>query len=394
LRVAFVSTADPGSKAGWSGIPFYAYRALKLQLPRLTFMSSPAADLTLRAVKKWAHPLKLDPIREEMTSMAYAWALGGKLRAFNPDLVISVAGTHKLAKIEVDAPIIHFSDATFQAMVDYYPGHFSGLRARTLRQGEAAEARMIKKAAAVVLSSQWACRSAVEHYGADPAKVFCVPMGANFDSDLDHQRAPPADEVCRLLFVGVDWLRKGGDTALAVTRELRARGLKAELHVAGCDPPPEAEGPELVRHGFLSKGDPEQAARLNGLFASASFFLLPSRSEAFGVVFAEASAFGLPSVALATGGVPTAVEDGVNGLLLAADASVEQIADRIAGCWADAEAYAALCARARALSDGAELERLGRLDRADRRLACGSSPQSQGRGFLGASRSFGLTVDE
>jgi glycosyltransferase involved in cell wall biosynthesis len=341
LRVAFVSDTDPASKAGWSGIPFHAYQALKAHFPHLTYMTSPAMDLALRGLNKVARPLKLDVLREDLTSIVFARLLERQWRRFKPELVIGVAASHMLARVEVDVPIIHFSDATFRAMLDYYPGQFSRLRARTVRQGDASEARMIEKAAAVVLSSEWACKSAIEDYGADPAKVFCVPLGANLETDPVHE-APAGADICRLLWVGVDWRRKGGDIALAVTRDLRARGVNAELHAAGCVPPPEAEGPGLVAHGFLNKGDPEQADRLNGLYRSASFFLLPSRAEAFGIVFAEASAFGLPSVTLATGGVPSAVEDGVNGLLLEADASPSQIADRIGQCWADRQAYAAL----------------------------------------------------
>ena len=75
--------------------------------------------------------------------------------------------------------------------------------------------------------------------------------------------------------------------------------------------------------------------------------MLPTRAEAFGCVFCEASAYGVPSVAPAVGGVPTAVEDGVNGLLVPARPTPDEIADRVEGLLSDPGAYRALCRSAR-----------------------------------------------
>ena len=40
---------------------------------------------------------------------------------------------------------------------------------------------------------------------------------------------------------------------------------------------------------------------------------VPSRAEAFGLIFAEASAFALPSISTNVGGIPSAIRSGVNG---------------------------------------------------------------------------------
>ena len=44
----------------------------------------------------------------------------------------------------------------------------------------------------------------------------------------------------KIFFSGVDWVRKGGDHAVAVVNELVALGQPCEMHVAGMTPPPEA----------------------------------------------------------------------------------------------------------------------------------------------------------
>jgi glycosyltransferase involved in cell wall biosynthesis len=50
-------------------------------------------------------------------------------------------------------------------------------------------------------------------------------------------------------------------------------------------------------------------------FRGADIFVLPTRGDAFGIVFLEAMAHGTPVVASAVGGVPEVVEDGVTGVL-------------------------------------------------------------------------------
>lgn len=63
-------------------------------------------------------------------------------------------------------------------------------------------------------------------------------------------------------------------------------------------------------------------------YSEATVFILVSRMEGYGMVYAEAMGFGLPIVATTRGAVPELVEDGVNGFLCDPD-NVAQITDAI-----------------------------------------------------------------
>lgn len=78
----------------------------------------------------------------------------------------------------------------------------------------------------------------------------------------------------------------------------------------------------VIVHGKISKDE------LLKMYSAATTFILVSRMEGYGMVYAEAMGFGLPIVATTRGAVPELVEDGVNGFLCDPD-NVAQITDAI-----------------------------------------------------------------
>jgi glycosyltransferase involved in cell wall biosynthesis len=171
-----------------------------------------------------------------------------------------------------------------------------------------------------IYSSDWAAETAMNAYQVDAAKVKVVPFGANVESvrDLNDIRiivAQRRTDVCKLLFIGTEWYRKGGDTAVDITGSLNAMGLKTELTVLGCHI--KGSVPDFVSpKGFVSKKTSKGRTLIDRLFAESHFLLLPSRADCVPVVIAEANSFGVPVVASDVGGISTAVRDDLNGYVL------------------------------------------------------------------------------
>jgi glycosyltransferase involved in cell wall biosynthesis len=203
----------------------------------------------------------------------------------------------------------------------------------------------------LLYSSHWAARSALNDYKADPGKVHVVPFGANIPevsnfSEVERRVAERPSDKCRLLFLGVNWERKGGRIALDVARELNRRGLPTEMDIVGATPPVKTEIPSYVRsHGFISKKEAQGKKVIEKLLMDAHFLILPSRAECFGIVFAEASASGTPSLASNTGGIPDAVRQGRNGYLVPVSThedEVRQYVEIVLRVIQDQSAYRAL----------------------------------------------------
>jgi glycosyltransferase involved in cell wall biosynthesis len=326
LRVAYVTTYDAHDVHAWSGLGNAIAECLIRAGFELEFVGlREPARLRMRAAQLAyrAAGTRLLRDREPLVIRGYAAQAERRLRSVDHDIVFS-PGDVAIGLLATSRPIVFWADATFAGMVDYYES-FTGLSRRTLRHGHALAQNALDRCRLALFSSEWAANSALEHYRVDPGKVHVVPFGAIMTDP------PSRDEVvaaidgrdrgpCDLLFVGVDWNRKGGEVAVAAAEAMNRAGRRTELHVVGCVPPRRL--PDFVQvHGFISKRDPAGRQRLAALYARAHFVMGPSDAEAFGLAFAEACCYGVPVVATDTGGVATVVRDGVNGHLLPPGAS-------------------------------------------------------------------------
>jgi glycosyltransferase involved in cell wall biosynthesis len=336
LRLAFLAGGSVNDRQAWSGTVHYVHKALTKWFD-VSLIETPTMDRVLLGARKAMRPLGIDPFREPLTSTLIAKRTAGMVADANVDAVFVLGASHISAALVDRFAVFHCSDATFATMVDYH-ARFVGLSKRTIWAGNEVERRALVGSRAAILASRWAAHSAAVDYKRTDG-VHVVPFGANLDS------LPPGDSWTpgrerSLVFVGVNWYEKGADVAVDAVRMLNERGMPMELHVVGCQPPPEVRDLPFVKyHGFLRKQIAEEYARLSSLVAQADFLIVPTRFEAFGIVFCEAAAHGTPAIARDTGGISTVIEDGKTGALLPADAGPGAYADRIEQLWADSNGY-------------------------------------------------------
>ncbi len=360
LRVAYVTSSDPSDPYAWSGINFAIRKSLEALGvtfvpigPLVSGWTKPARALSLasRVVLRRQSIWTVEP----KLLRKYARQVAKLLRDKDCDVVLS-PGTHPISHLKTDLPIVFWTDAPFAAMLNYYPW-YSRVSFRSTQHGLDCDDRALKQCAAACYSSHWAASAAVMHHGIDPGKVAVIPFGANLPSNVAEADLPKLldtrlQKPWRLLFVGVEWERKGGDIALEVTRQLNEAGHPTELIVVGCKIPKSHEPlPEWVRkEGFVSQHTREGQVRLSELYRSALFYVMPSRAEAYGIVFCEASSHAVPCLAFDTGGVGSIVEPDRNGQLFPLNAPASAFTRFIIDRASDRERYATMMAEALRIS--------------------------------------------
>jgi glycosyltransferase involved in cell wall biosynthesis len=212
--------------------------------------------------------------------------------------IVSIDCTQGLAKLETDS---RFKQAT------YYPN--------MVHDG------LVFRAASVIIStSRWAANGVANEYPDCADKIEVMPYPVRLESfdkrwiEQRYTRATAADaEPVRALFIGGDFIRKGGPQLLAAWKEgdfaKRARlDLVTNWPVAQSDLPP---GVAVI------KNIAPFTFEWRDLWRRADLFVMPTRNEAFGMVYQEAAAAGLPVVGSRISAAPEIIEDGVAGMLVA-----------------------------------------------------------------------------
>jgi glycosyltransferase involved in cell wall biosynthesis len=344
VRIAYVAVSTPFRRNSWSGIPWYSHRELLRRFPDTHVIDTPLLDSVTQGLSTFEQ-FGFSVRRHHLVAHQYSRLIDRQLEKLKPDVVVAVAAAHKIAYIDPKWPVIYVADAMYATVIDYY-GKYAGLGHQSRVQGNAVQRSLLDRVDRVLLGSRWAADAARLAYDLPEDLLRVVPMGANLDEDPGAQ--PPATfGPLRLLFVGFDWERKGGELVLEIWRELRRRTGTAELNIVGARPKAAMGLDGVYLHGRIDKADRDDYERLTALYRRSSFFIMPSRQEAFGIVYCEAAAFGRPSIAADTGGVASIIEDGHSGLLLPLEASAADYADRILAAWSNPEAHQRLCRGAR-----------------------------------------------
>lgn len=356
IRAAVLASGDPRDVRSWSGLCVSMVRALEDHFALVHVERQPWPrwhPLLVRAVLKltggrcdigWFAPY---------TRLA-VWAMRRRLKRAKPDLIFALSAGELILALGDEFRIVNIAGATGPLLTDYYP-EYIGMQPSRQYTIERGSLDSVRSSVLSIFPSAWACEATRSECSLGTHQVVEIAYGANLDAGCE-ARARVLDGPLRLLFVGYDWQRKGGDLVSGAVRLLLADGVAVSLDVVGCQrPPDEPPQPAIRFHGRLDKRCPDQRALLQQLYAQAHLFIMPTRAEAFGVVFAEAAAHGLPSLALQTGGVPSVVRHGETGWLLDPACTAADLAAAIRHIAGDPALYSRL-------SEGALADAAGRLN--------------------------------
>ena len=232
------------------------------------------------------------------------------------DLILQIGAWYDLTR-QGGKPVVSYHDGNL-AMLLKSPYGYPKIAARHTEAALRYERELSGRLDLVFPMSRWLADSFVRDHGVDHRRVFPVGAGVNLPrirSTIDKDYSAP-----RILFVGIDFERKGGPLLLDAFAIVRREIPDAELTIIGRTL--EAAPPGVRCIGPLSKRNPDDVERLLDEYHRASLFVMPSLYEPFGIVFGEAMAHRCPCIGTNICAMPEIIDHGCTGFVVSPRDSV------------------------------------------------------------------------
>lgn len=328
MRIAYLSDNPPMDVNIWSGTPSFIYKTL-CEYHDVTWIGGGVVNAF-----KWYHKYHHGdvPYYTELYVDKICRVLSKEINSGDYDVIIT-CNYYMVSKLRVDIPVIFYSDTVFD---DFKP-LLSNKNESYHKLARVTEQKCLERADAIIFSSEWAKRSAIKSYNISPHKIHVIEFGANIPTPHD-VNINSYNEICNLVFIGKVSKLKGLDTAIETFKELRRRNFLCHLTIVGCDVKlSEKDGIRVFPH--IDKNKEKDLSQFDKILREANFLILPTRFDAFGIVFCEASAYGVPSIAPNVGGVGQPIKNGKNGILLSPSSSPADYADKIIEIYSNKSNY-------------------------------------------------------
>jgi alpha-maltose-1-phosphate synthase len=275
----------------------------------------------------WAQRFNLDPV--------YYGALTREIRKglrdedFEKDNVILQIGGHyngfRASKGKISTYSYHDGNIAGMMKSPFFPK----TNLPQARRAYSYENSVFKDMSKIFVMAEYWRRSFIEDFGVEPPRVVNVGVGVNMEIPpvipKDYSRK-------QVVYLGIDFVRKGGENLAKAFRLLLKRHSDATLHIIGPPTIPAAlQQPGLRNveyHGPLSREVSEQKAKLVEVLSKGTLFVLPSLYEPFGIAALEAMLFRMPVIATKNWSFPDFVTS-ATGLLLDRPADENEIAEKM-----------------------------------------------------------------
>lgn len=233
----------------------------------------------------------------------------------NFDLIFQISGMFAPFSGLIAPSLAHrLSDNKYVLMLSYttflskdYPG-WAPFR-HELKKRLSLERVVYNNAEFIFTTNENARKSLINHYGVAPERIKTVGYGltieepGNFEKEYDGKT---------ILFVGMDFERKGGFVLLDAFRQVRKEIPDAKLILIG----PNKDIYNIKEPGVESLGHLSDKQTIRDFYKKSSIFVMPSLCEPFGLVFLEAMAYKLPCVGTDRDAMPEIIQNGKNGFLV------------------------------------------------------------------------------
>jgi glycosyltransferase involved in cell wall biosynthesis len=206
--------------------------------------------------------------------------------------------------VSMDATPLNFD--TIGNPYDHVPSAFRAVE----QVKNALNRRTFRKARKLVSWHNWGKQSLIRDYGVSADSVVVIPPGIDLERWNFSRATDQPDRRVRLLFVGGDFVRKGGDVLLTAFRKDLGRDCELDIVTR------ENVNTDGLANVRIHHGLGPNAPGLLELYARADVFVFPTFADTLPLVNMEAMASGLPVVTTNVGALTEEIEEGVTGFLV------------------------------------------------------------------------------
>jgi glycosyltransferase involved in cell wall biosynthesis len=303
LSILGISLGSPELTSTYSGVPFHLFGCLK----EMGVLKAVVDGLVVKPIDMFRGAMdfrrSISARRPKRNAIWRYRPMGQKILSRRLDLIRKESPAHNtLLQIGVGPKpndevklVAHVEIAVktaFETEIYAKQYGFNGHSQSAVKDAIKGERDFLERCDLVWTNSEWTAQGLIQQ-GVDTKKLFIHPPAACIDDPGCVQRDW---EMMNILFIGVDWHRKGGNLLVEAFKKFRQINKNAKLSIVGCAPEIEEDGIDVV--GYLDKNNQKDNARLKNLFQNATIFCMPSYWDSTGLVYMEAALWGIPVIML------------------------------------------------------------------------------------------------
>ena len=314
-KLRYVTNLDPVVKSGgWSGMNHNIHRILTkhFDVHKLSVIN-PSQIF----VEKWTSRLK----RKIGLKGRFPGFSKRRLRAISQTLdlkndetseILFFHGSTSWVDVQTDLPYYCYVDACFQTYLDIYHSH-DRFMSDDIQRIINAEKRFLQNAKTVFFSSEWAKSQTTQLYNIDDKNFELAYVGTDLPTVANaYDKSNPF-----ILFVGLNFEKKGGHIVAQALQIARKTNPKLTLMIVGERPPQhiiDIDGVEYL--GLLNKSNQKDLTKLISLYRNALCMVLPTSKDMTPVVIIEALSQGCPVISSNNFGIPELLDHSNAGILI------------------------------------------------------------------------------
>jgi glycosyltransferase involved in cell wall biosynthesis len=319
MKVHYISNIKKNSfGGGWSGMNYN----ISLQLSKVNelnyFYINPRITWTTMLFYKFIKSLGLKPFFPTFTRnrLAKIRNTHNNINNCNFDATFFFGSTSWIACNMLE-PYFAYLDANFQTYLSIYHKD-RGYETAQLKSIYDLEKKFLSNALCVFFSSK---------YALERTKIEYNLLGNNFEyvglgSDMKNESKGKVVKLEQFLFVGIDFVGKGGHLLIDVFEELNLSFPVAKLIVVGSKPKTIKNYSNIEFVGYLDKSNPIDLNRLNEIYASSLALVLPTTKDLTPLVICEAASFKCATISIDDFGIQEMIRHNETGLLIKNDDNI------------------------------------------------------------------------